>query len=246
MLAIALAVTLMGVSPKSTRVAQPNPSPAPFAWPTPDLIEDADVQGPMRVQGIPIRLRAVKLRHSLDELAPLYLHAYEQAGFYIPPGEHQVDLFRDPSLTALDTRRFISYTAIFQKNPDGSTTVILGEANLSLYRPANVPPGFPMIAGAAHVSSVHFEGSQVLTYDAPAKPDAVRAFYAKALGKLGFAPGTAPLDANVFRKGANELQLELASGDTGRTSVVIVMRQPAAPSAPATGPSSAPAADPPR
>jgi hypothetical protein len=223
-LAIAAALAVLGAAPAKAPAAPP---PAPFAWPTPDLIEAVDVQGPMSAEGIPLRLHAVKLKHTLEELAPLYLRAFKQAGFYVPPREHQVDLYRDPSLTALDTRKFISYTAIFQKNPDGTTTVILGEANLAQAKPSPSPPGLPMFEGASHVSNVHSEGSLVVSYDAAANPDAVRAFYREQLGKLGFA-SSAPASGDVFRKGDAELQLSVAPKKNGQAAVVLLLKQVAA------------------
>lgn len=222
MLAVAAALVVLGAAP-----AKAPEAPATFAWPTPDLIESVDVQGPMSAEGIPLRLHAVKLKHSLDELAPLYLQAFRKAGFYVPPREHQVDLFRDPSLTALDTRKLVSYTAIFQKNPDGTTTVILGEANLAQARPAAAPPGLPMFAGAAHVSRVHAEGSLVVSYDAPAGPEKVRDFYREALAKLGFAAGP-PEQGEVFRKGDAELQLSVSKKKGGRAAVVLLLKKVAA------------------
>jgi len=234
LLALAAALSL-GAAP-----GKPAPKPvaagaqASFAWPTPDLIEAADVQGPMTTEGIPLRLRAVRLKHSLDELAPLYVAAYRRAGFYIPPRAHQVDLFRDPALTALDTRHFISYTAIFQENPDGTTTVVLGEANLGLARPSNAPPGLPLYAGAAHLSRATFEGSGVVSYEAAASPKAVRAFYQDQLGKLGFASSANAEDADVFRKGEIELSLHLAAQEHGKTAVVLILKQKAAPTSPST------------
>jgi hypothetical protein len=214
MLALTAALAVLGSAP----------APAAFAWPTPDLIETVEVQGPISAEGIPLRLHAVKLKHTLDELAPLYLRAFKQAGVYVPPREHQVDLFRDPSLTALDTRRFISYTALFQKNPDGTTTVILGEANLALAKPSKTPPGLPMFRGAAHVSQVHSEGSLVVSYEAAANPEAVRAFYREQLGKLGFASG-APTSGDVFRKGDAELQLSVTPKKNGQAAVVLLLKQ---------------------
>jgi hypothetical protein len=232
LLALAAALSL-GAAPGGP-APKPATAPAGFAWPTPDLIESADVQGPMTAEGIPLRLRAVRLKHSIDELAPLYVAAYRRAGFYIPPRAHQVDLFRDPALTALDTRHFISYTAIFQENPDKTTTVVLGEANLGLARPPNAPPGLPLFAGAAHLSRATFEGSGVVSYEAPATPKVVRAFYQDKLGKLGFAAGAGPEDGDVFRKGDVELSLNLAAQAHGKTAVVLILKQTAAPSSPST------------
>lgn len=227
LLALTAALSL-GAAPGSP-VPKPTTAsaPAPFAWPTPDLIESADVQGPMTAEGIPLRLRAVRLKHSLDELAPLYVAAYRRAGFYIPPRAHQVDLFRDPALTALDTRHFISYTAIFQANPDGTTTVVLGEANLGLARPPSAPPGLPLYAGAAHLSRATFEDSGVVSYEAPAPPKAVRAFYQDKLSKLGFTSSSAPEDADVFHHGNTELSVNLAAQAHGKTAVVLILRQTA-------------------
>lgn len=232
LIASALALGVFAASPARARPpAHPSPAPASepasFAWPTPDIIEEAPVSGPMTAEGIPVRLRAVKLKHTLDELAPLYFDAYRKAGFYVPPGNRQFDMFRDPALTAFDPRHFISYTALFQKNPDGTTTVILGEANLGLARRTDVPPGFPMPSLAGKVSRFEMEGVEVLSYDVPLQAPEVETFYRTALGKLGFAPAEqdAAGPSHVFRKGGTEVELNTTKSERG-SSVVVFLRHP--------------------
>ncbi len=102
----------------------------PFTWDVPKVIEEIEVPGLMRADGIPVKLRSVKSAERPEVILQHLVDRFEAWGFYIPPKRTQ--WLREPQLTALDTERLISYTFIIQTNPDGTTTVVLGEANLGL------------------------------------------------------------------------------------------------------------------
>ena len=214
---IALALLLLTAAPAPTRV--------PFAWPTPDLIEQVDVPGTLRSGSIPIRLRAVRLRRSVEQLYPLYRDAYRRSGFFSPPPRAQVNLFNNPAITAIDPYRMISYTAIFQANRDGTTTVVLGEANLSI--PATpATAGVPVPPSARAVLRTSFEGGEVIAYEAgPA--DEVRRFYGDVLGRAGYAKvDGAPL---AFEGPNDSVDITVAELSQTQSRVTVVHRRGAPP-----------------
>jgi hypothetical protein len=195
-----------------------------FTWPTPDAFEAAEVPGTLQAQGVPMKLKAVRVHHPPQQMVDLYFAAFERAGLYIPPEKDQVRLFADLTLTALDPKRNISYTVIFQDNRDGTTTLILGEANLALRGapPADAAvPLFPGATGAVHAES---EGARTVTYATPAAGKDVLAFYRDALTRAQFLPQSADAESAVYQTDAEELTVSARPDEKGQTRVVVVSR----------------------
>jgi hypothetical protein len=193
----------------------------PFSWDVPKVLETVEVPGLMQADGIPVKLRSVKSAERPEIILQHMVDRFEAWGFYIPPKRPQ--WFKDPQLTALDTERLISYTFIIQPNPDGTTTVILGEANLGLRQEQQLPSTLaPVFPGAKDVMNTDVEVARTLSYRVPAatsSPD-VEGFYRKSLTQDGYTE-TAP---NTYRKDNEELLVSV-SGPTGGHLSVTVMRR---------------------
>lgn len=116
--------------------AQPA-SRRPFRWDVPGLIAWVDSPGVQISDGVPLSLQMARSKLSVETLLQHFADSFQKAGFFIPPGEEQVRAFQEPQLTALDPEKLIAYTVIFQENPDGTVTLILGTSNLSQYKPGN-------------------------------------------------------------------------------------------------------------
>lgn len=215
--------------------ASPATAPTHFAWPTPNAIEAVDVPGVVWSNGIPMKLHAVRVRHHPQEMVDIYMAAFRKAGFYIPPPKHQIEVTRELMLTAFDPARFISYSVIFQPNPDGTTTLILGEANLNLAKKPQVSFA-PLYPGAAHPMHAHFEGAEVETYDTAAAPDAIEAFYRKTLPRDGFRA----LKSGAFQRGGERIRLSVTADAKTKRSHVTLIRALVAPSASAAPPPATP------
>jgi hypothetical protein len=191
----------------------------PFAWDVPRVLESVEMPGVMRADGIPVRLRSVKSAEKPEVILQHLVDLFEAAGFYIPPDKHRTQWFQEPQLTALDTERLISYTFLLQPNPDGTTTVILGEANLGMARreQAAFAPVFP---GGKDLMQSEMEGARTLTYLAEAEPEKVRDFYLKELRGAGYSETA----AGTWRRGGEELKVSVRPVKPGHVAVIVMRR----------------------
>jgi hypothetical protein len=191
----------------------------PFSWDVPKVIETVEVPGIMRADGIPVKLRSVKSAERPEVILQHLVDRFEAAGFFIPNKRSQ--WLKEPQLTALDTERLISYTFVIQPNPDGSTTVVLGEANLALWE-QEVLTIAPVHPDAVDVMNTDVEVARTLSYRVPASrstPD-ITGFYRKQLAQLGYAE----TEPNVYRKGPEELLVTVSPPKGGFMAVTVVRR----------------------
>lgn len=173
-----------------------------FHWDVPRAIESVPVPGELVSLGVPLHLRAVRSELSAPALAQYFIAEFKRSELWVPPADAQFQIPGGVSLTALDTKRRISYTVIFQPNPDHTTTVILGEADLARRTIPKPPREVPLMPGAQHVLTTHGEGTTVVTYEVKATPDEVASFYRGTLRSSGFGE-----KEGAFVRGAQELRI---------------------------------------
>ena len=160
-----------------------------FQWDVPDLIEQTEVPGQVQAAGVPVKIRAAVSKRSAQELLDYYSTAFIKAGLWLPPGNRQYQGSKYPQLTAIDPATKISYSVILQPNADGSTTVIMGTADVSQYPNAAAPDDFaPLFPGAQHVTRTRSEIEQTILFSTTAKAEEVESFYAKTLAGDGYRP----------------------------------------------------------
>jgi hypothetical protein len=209
---------------------KPAPAPAPkpprFTWPNPDVLEELEVPGIVQARGVPMKLRAIRVRRHAQEMVDLYLDAFARSGLYVPPPKHQPQLTRELTLTGLDTERLIAYTVIVQPNPDGTTSLMLGESNLALLgkTASSGQDPAPLFPGAQGVMRTDQEGAQVLVFRAKAKPEEVQSFYREVLGRSGFIEPEPALQPGVFARKGEQLQLTVHPREGGEVSVALIHR----------------------
>ena len=193
---------------------------ANFTWEIPKTASVVDVPGSVDANGVPVKLRAVRSKEKPEVIVKHVVERFLSWGFVVPPGQQQPQLMREPMVTALDTRNFISYTAIIQVNPDNTTTVILGEANLGAAKPP-ASSDLPVFPGAGKALTAETEGSRTLSYTVPNKTSAeVEAFYRAELGKRGYRE----VQPHLFRSATEELQLHMGVTKDGPLAVRLVRR----------------------
>ena len=196
-----------------------------FHWPVPDLLDETDIPGETWARGVPIRLHVVHLRHTQGELLQIYADAFQASGFYIAPDKDQVSGL-GITLTALDVKRQISYSAIFEQRPDHTTTVTLGEANLGKAHDPDLDRGeIPLYPGSAHPLRTSSESGSTMTFMAAAKPDEVRAYYRDQLGKVGYVEPDAKHAPGVFVRGKDEVQVAAKQDASENGTSVVITRQ---------------------
>ncbi|OJT18817.1 hypothetical protein BO221_39530 [Archangium sp. Cb G35] len=203
----------------SARRAAASGQPVAFSWDVPRVLEWVEMPGVMRADGIPVKLRSVKSAEKPQVILQHLVDRFEAAGFYIPPDHHRTQWLAEPQLTALDTDRLISYTFVLQPNPDGSTTVVLGEANLGLARreQSAFAPVFP---GGTDLMQSEMEGARTMTYLAAAEQDKVRDFYLKELRGAGYSETS----EGTWRRGGEELRVSVRPVKEGRVAVIVLRR----------------------
>ena len=196
--------------------------PPRFKWPALEPLEEIPIAGAIQAEGTPVALRSLTLREPLQPLVQRFATAFEEAGLYLLPGKDQPQLSKMLMLTAVDPNRRLSYTVFFQKNPDGTTNVILSEANFALQqRPeaqelALVPPR------AENVLRSRDEDGQVLSFRLRATASEVKGFYAEKLSQDGWQ--RIADEDGTFRRGSQTLQLFTEAQDGGVHSVVLLLR----------------------
>ncbi|WP_224368019.1 hypothetical protein [Hyalangium versicolor] len=191
----------------------------PFTWDVPKVLEVVEVPGVLKADGVPVKIRSVKSAERPEVILQHMVDRFEQWGFYIPPDHHRTQVTREPQLTALDTERFISYTFALQPNPDGTTTVVLGEANLSRPRQTGSPIA-PVFPGAKGVVNSDLEVARSLTYVISAPRGKVETFYREEMRKAGYTER----EPFLFRNGGDELQVMVRDSKDGQVSVVVLRR----------------------
>ncbi|MFY0526620.1 hypothetical protein ACN28I_26905 [Archangium gephyra] len=191
----------------------------PFTWDVPKVLEAVAMPGVMRADGIPVKLRSVKSAEKPQVILQHLVNRFEAAGFYIPPDKHRTQWLAEPALTALDTDRLISYTFALQPNRDGTTTVILGEANLGMARreQAAFAPVFP---GGKDMMQSEMEGARTMTYLAEAEPGKVRDFYVAQLREAGFSETS----EGTWRRNGEELRVAVRPVKPGSVAVIVLRR----------------------
>ncbi|NTX54981.1 hypothetical protein [Myxococcus sp. CA039A] len=191
----------------------------PFKWEVPGVVGVVEVTQPVLSSGVPVKLSAVRSKARPEDILQALVDRFLLWGLHVPPESRQPQLLREPMITAIDTRAFVSYTAILQPNPDGTTTVFLGQADLSQGpRPqSNVAPIYP---GGAGMMQTDMEGARTLVYSVSAKAADVEVFYRNELTQAGFEE----VEPRVYRSSQDEMQLKLTPAKDGRLAVIIVRR----------------------
>lgn len=201
---------------------QARPPAVRFIIPKPlDVVE---VPSDVRALGAPVRIRAVRSAAPLETVMDELVKQYIDAGLYIPPRAHLTRMTANATLQGIDPDTFIAYGAIFQPNPDKTTTVILTETYLS--ERTRVSLAFaPLMPGAQGVIVTEAEGSRTQVYRVRATPAAIRAFYARELAAKGYREE----EDGIFGGPAGELKVTLSPRVDGTVSVAVFELGPRAP-----------------
>jgi hypothetical protein len=188
-----------------------------YRWSVPQQLDYVASIGVQVTDGVPMVLEMARSSMPVDLLIQHYVDDFQAAGLFIPPLDVQASPMAEPRLTALDPERLVAYTVIFQPNPDRTTTLYLGTADMKQYRPpggANLEWA-PMMPGAEKLMRTELEGMQSAVYAVRASEADVLAFYRQALGAQGYTeaePGT-------FQRGQEELRVFSNPTDDGGRSV---------------------------
>ncbi|MBU8899334.1 hypothetical protein KRR26_27325 [Corallococcus sp. M34] len=211
------------LSPVARAQQDAGAEPPRFAWPLFRVVSHVEASEVVEAAGLPVALRAVQVKESPAEVVQKLADAFLAAGLFVPPGREQPQLARNAAmLTAADMERGLTYTAILQAQPDGTTLVYLGEANHVLRRAPDASPDFaPLPPDAREVLRVGGEGSRTLAFHVALSGEQVDAFYARALPAAGWRRGD---EAGLYTRANEELRVVHQPGAGGLRAVVLVYR----------------------
>lgn len=158
-----------------------------FTWTVPEPIHEIEMPGKIETNQIPVTIRAAVSHRSADALLDYYFQEFAHAGLYVAPANKQTKSTIYPELTALDVDTRTSYTVILQPNKDGSTTVIMGSADLSNFPNQSTPQDFaPLPPEAYKVSRINTEGQQLIFFATTQSEKQVSDYFGKELPVSGY------------------------------------------------------------
>ncbi|WNG13758.1 hypothetical protein [Cystobacter fuscus] len=194
-------------TPANGLPSAPSSTPVPLRWDVPGLLAWVDTDGPIAANGIPVLIQLARSSRSVDDLASHFVRFFEKEGLFVAPLEKQAAITREPQLTALDPKQMLSYTVILQANPDKTTSVILGTANVGAWKPQKQSQSLgwaPLMPGARNLLRTEAEGQSSAAYDVDSTPDKVQTFYREELEKAGYKATGQP---GEYRRGSEWLRV---------------------------------------
>ena len=192
----------------------------PFAN-LPEVIEGVPISGELQSMGVPVMAKAVRTRLTPEQAQKWIAASFRREELYIPKPEAQFQLQGAPQLTGYDPVARRTYTAIFKANADGSTTVVLGTADVSksmVPRPVLAVPVFP---GATHAVESQQEGGLALSYVVAASQAELDSFYTELLGPAGWRRDDA---THGWVKEGQLLTVTRTPRPDGQSSVAVLVR----------------------
>lgn len=208
MISVVAVVALLGASPDA--------GPAPFSWDVPGQLELVPVGKKLEGAGLPQVIFLAKSSWDLDRLLIHYADRFAAAGYFIPPKMGRLTGLKLPRVVALDDVRLVSFLVYGWPEPDGTTTLVLGAADLMHRKPAKAG-ALPVFPGAKAPTSFDVEFATALSFTARATQEEVIDFYRSVLPSGGWKerePGT-------FVKGGRAVRV-LAKQQGAELSVVVL------------------------
>ena len=184
---------------------------APFSWDVPGQLQLVPVGKRMEREGLPMVVFLAKSSWELDRLLLHYADRFAEAGYFIPPKMGRLKGLKLPRVVALDDVRMVSFLVYGWPEPDGSTTLVLGAADLQ-HRKQGPSGALPVFPGAKSPTSFNVEMATGLSFTARATQDEVIDFYRSVLPSGGWKerePGAFVKGGRVVRVLAKKQGAEL-------------------------------------
>jgi hypothetical protein len=205
--------------------ASPDAGAAPFSWDVPGQLELVPVGKKLEGNGLPMAVFLARSSWELDRLLLHYAGRFAQAGYFIPPKMGRITGLKLPRVVALDDVRMVSFLVYGWPEPDGTTTLVLGAADLAHRKPAQ-SGALPVFPGARSPTTFDVESATALSFTAKATQDEVIDYYRAVLPSGGWKerePGAFAKAGRVVRvlakKQGSELSVVvLEQGDEGPIS----------------------------
>jgi hypothetical protein len=160
-----------------------------FQWNVPQVDHTVEVGDKLEAKGLPLKIFLVHSKLSQQELFRHYYERFTREGFFVDPKQKALPSLSLLRLTAFDDRRLWSYTVIFYPERDGSTTLTLGAADMSVRQGGRTPAvgeGIPVLPGATSVLTTNVELGRSLSFETNDSADEVLSYYQATLPTLGW------------------------------------------------------------
>ncbi len=189
--------------------AAPDAGSAPFSWDVPGQVQLVPVGKQLEGGGLPMAVFLAKSTWELDRLLLHYAARFAEAGYFIPPKMGRIKGLKLPRVVALDDVRMVSFLVYGWPEADGTTTLVLGAADLKNRKQAQggVLPVFP---GAKSPTTFNVELATAVSFTAKATQEEVIDFYRSVLPSGGWKerePGTFVKEGRVVRVLAKKQKL---------------------------------------
>lgn len=191
----------------------------PFSWDVPGQLELVPVGDRLERSGLPMKVFLARSSWELDRLLIHYAARFSEAGYFIPPRLGRLPGLKLPRLVALDDTKLVSFLVYGWPEPDGTTTLVLGAADLGHRRPATAK-GLPIFPAAKGVTTFDVELATAMSFTAQGTEAEVIDFYRSVLPSGGWKerePGTFIRDGRAVRVLAKK---------QGAALSVVVLEQP--------------------
>jgi hypothetical protein len=162
-----------------------------FQWNVPEVDRVVEVGDKLEAKGLPLKVFLAHTRLKQREVFRHYLERFAQEGFYVDPQQKPLPGLSLLRLTAFDEKRLWSYTVIFYPEADGTTTLTLGAADMSVRKGKPRPStgeavGLPVLPGATAVMTTNVELGKSLSFETKDSRDEVLSYYQATLPTLGW------------------------------------------------------------
>lgn len=189
-----LAAVILAASP-------PDAGTGPFSWDVPGQLQLVPVGKQLEAGGLPTAVYLAKSSWELDRLLLHYAGRFADAGFFIPPKMGRIKGLKLPRVVALDDVQMVSFLVYGWPEPDGTTTLVLGAADLQ-HRKQGGGGSLPVFPGAISPTSFNLELATALSFTVRASQEEVIDFYRSVLPSGGWKerePGSFVKENRVVR-----------------------------------------------
>lgn len=159
-----------------------------FDWNVPDVVAWAEVGERIQANGMPMKIFVARTKWKPVAVLRHYEARFLKEGFYLPPEPLPLKGLDLPRVTALDTVTLWSYLVYAYPEPDGTTTLVMGAADLKGRQPGKIAGGFPapLFPGARAAFASNVEFARTLSFTTTAAEDEVVDFYRQTLPSGGW------------------------------------------------------------
>ena len=159
-----------------------------FDWNVPKMLEWSEVGDRIQANGMPLKIFIARSALKPAELLDHYQARFAKEGFYSPDKPLKLPGLELPRLTALDTETLWSYLVYVWPEPDGTTTLVMGAADLKGRKKDRNASGFcvPAFPGAKVTFTSNVEFAKTMSFTANATEAEVIDFYRQTLPAAGW------------------------------------------------------------